>query len=351
LLLQDNEYGKLYLFIISGVYNLVSMVKFLSLPLPDTHKNKGMKQLLLTLTVVGWCMSTALMAQSYRKNTSPEYIDQYKDLAIKEMKRVGIPASITMAQGILESGNGNSTLARKSNNHFGIKCHSDWKGKRVYHDDDAKGECFRKYKTVYESYIDHSQFLVEKKRYASLFELKITDYKGWAKGLKKAGYATDPKYAHRLIDIIEKNKLYLLDENKYWKKPSSVTTGDDNFEITTYNTHVVNFNNGVKYIRVEEGDTFESISEEFGLRPWELFHYNDLPKSADMQEYKYIYIQGKKGKAHRKHEYHVVKEGEDLHYISHKYGVKMTKLRKFNRLGERGKVKAGDKLNLRRKKK
>lgn len=309
-----------------------------------------MKYILITISLFAWSFTSSINGQSYRKTTTPEYIEQYKDLAIKEMKRVGIPASITMAQGILESGSGNSTLARKSNNHFGIKCHSDWKGKRVYHDDDAKGECFRKYKTVYESYIDHSEFLVDKKRYASLFNLKTTDYKGWAKGLKKAGYATDPKYAHRLIDIIEKHKLYLLDENKAWKKPPS-KQGDDNFVITTYNTHVIDYNNGVKYIRVEEGDTFESVSEEFGLRPWELYKYNDLSKGDNIQAYRYIYIQGKKGKAHRSHEYHVVKEGETLHYISHKYGIKLSKLLRFNKLNEGAKVKAGDKLNLRRKKK
>ncbi|WP_439184400.1 glucosaminidase domain-containing protein [Carboxylicivirga taeanensis] len=309
-----------------------------------------MKYSLFILAVLAWCSSISLHGQSYRKTSTSEYIEQYKDLAIKEMKRVGIPASITMAQGILESGNGNSTLARKSNNHFGIKCHSDWKGKRVYHDDDKRGECFRKYKTVYESYIDHSEFLVGKQRYASLFTLKTSDYKGWAKGLKKAGYATDPKYAHRLIDLIEKHKLYLLDEDRKWEKPSAVA-GNDNFEITTYNTHVVDYNNGIKYIRVEEGDSFESVSEEFGLRPWELYHYNDLESNANIQEHRYIYIQGKKGRAHRKHEFHVVKEGETLHYISQKYGVKLRKLQRFNHLDENDKVKAGDKLNLRRKKK
>ncbi|MBR8538260.1 glucosaminidase domain-containing protein [Carboxylicivirga sediminis] len=309
-----------------------------------------MKYLLFVSVILVSCFTFSTNGQSYRKISTPEYIDQYKDLAIKEMKRAGIPASITMAQGILESGSGNSTLARKSNNHFGIKCHSDWKGKRVYHDDDKRGECFRKYKTVYESYIDHSEFLVGKQRYASLFELKTTDYKGWAKGLKKAGYATDPKYAHRLIDIIEKNKLYLLDENKKWQKQST-TKGDDKFEITTYNTHVVDYNNGVKYIRVEEGDTFDSVSEEFGLRPWELYHYNDVASGTNIQDYRYIYIQGKKGKAHRSHEYHVVKEGETLHYISQKYGVKMSKLQRFNNLGKSEKVKAGDKLSLRRRKK
>jgi len=311
-----------------------------------------MKQLIILALLILFISTSETQAQAYRKNSTSEYIDSYKDLAVKEMKRVGIPASITMAQGILESGNGNSTLARKSNNHFGIKCHSDWKGKRVYHDDDAKGECFRKYKTVYESYIDHSEFLVGKKRYASLFEMKITNYKGWAKGLKKAGYATDPKYAHRLIDIIEKNKLYLLDENKYWKKPeSSSSEGNDNFVITPYNTHVVKYNNGIKYIRVEEGDSFETVSEEFGLRPWELYNYNDLANSADMQEYRYIYIQGKKGKAHRSHEFHSVKEGETLHYIAQKYGVKQSRLLRFNNLNKNAKLKAGDKIYLRRKKK
>jgi len=308
-----------------------------------------MKQFITVIFLMLIVFSSNIHAQAYRKNTTTEYIDTYKDLAVKEMKRVGIPASITMAQGILESGNGNSTLARKSNNHFGIKCHSDWRGKRVYHDDDAKGECFRKYKTVYESYIDHSEFLVGKKRYASLFDLKVTDYKGWAKGLKKAGYATDPKYAHRLIKIIEDNKLHLLDENKYWKKPVG-ESGDDDFVITPYNTHIVKYNNGIKYIRVEDGDSFETVSEEFGLRPWELYHYNDLPNTADMQEYRYIYIQGKKGKAHKKHEFHIVKEGETLQYVSQKYGVRMSKLMKFNKLSADAKLEVGDTLHLRRKK-
>lgn len=314
-----------------------------------------MKQVLSLLVVLVLLVNVDVNGQSNRKYSTSEYIELYKDLAVKEMNRVAIPASITMAQGILESGNGNSTLARKSNNHFGIKCHSDWKGKRVYHDDDEDNECFRKYKTVYESYIDHSDFLTGKKRYASLFELKTTDYKGWAKGLKKAGYATDPKYAHRLIDIIEKNQLHLLDENKNWKPKAgssgSGKSGNDKFVISTYNTHVLDYNNGVKFIRLESDDTFEAIAEEFGLRDWELYHYNDLTKGAKLSKYRYLYIQGKKGKAHKSHEYHVVKQGETLHYISQKYGIKLKKLLRFNRLEEGAKVKAGDRLNLRRKKK
>ena len=147
---------------------------------------------------------------SAQNMTRDEYIDKYKDEAIYQMKKYKIPASITLAQGILESGDGNSELAKKSNNHFGIKCHSDWKGERVYHDDDIKDECFRKYNTVRDSYDDHSEFLL-RSRYADLFEYALTDYKSWAKGLKKAGYATNPNYAKLLIKIIEENELYKLD--------------------------------------------------------------------------------------------------------------------------------------------
>jgi GR25 family glycosyltransferase involved in LPS biosynthesis len=152
--------------------------------------------------------SFQLSAQNMTRN---EYIDKYKNEAVYQMKKYKIPASITLAQGILESGDGNSELAKKSNNHFGIKCHSDWEGERVYHDDDKKNECFRKYNKVRDSYDDHSEFLL-RPRYASLFEYALTDYKSWAKGLKKAGYATNPNYAKHLIKIIEENELHKLDD-------------------------------------------------------------------------------------------------------------------------------------------
>jgi hypothetical protein len=298
--------------------------------------------------------SLPIVANSSTNRVSrEEYIEAYKDLALKEMKRVGIPASITLAQGILESDCGNSRLARKSNNHFGIKCHSDWKGKKVYHDDDKRNECFRSYKKVYDSYIDHSEFLVGKSRYASLFELKTTDYKGWAKGLKKAGYATDPHYARRLIKIIEESRLYELDRNGDWTQPVSSQSqrrNVDDFVIDPYNSHAVKYNNGVKYITLEEGDTFEAISEEFGFRDWEVFHYNDIPETADIDEYKYLYVEAKRRRAHKNHEYHVVKEGETLQWIAHKYGMKLRNLRRFNGLDENQTVEAGDRLNLRRKK-
>ncbi len=150
-------------------------------------------------------------AQPVNRLSGEEYIELYSDLAMKEMLRSGVPASITLAQGMLESDNGNSGLARKSNNHFGIKCHNDWTGRKVHHNDDAFHECFRKYKTVYDSYVDHSDFLRNTPRYAFLFDLDITDYKAWAKGLKKAGYATSGTYADRLIRIIEENNLHRYD--------------------------------------------------------------------------------------------------------------------------------------------
>lgn len=291
------------------------------------------------------------------KLTVEEYVNKYQDLAVKEMKRTGIPASITMAQALLESGTGNSTLARKSNNHFGIKCHNDWKGKKVYHDDDKRHECFRAYKAVYDSYIDHSKFLVSKSRYASLFKLKTTDYKGWAHGLKKAGYATDPRYAHRLIKLIENYKLYELDSKvkkgkySYESETESSKNRVDNFVINPYSTHEVKYNNNVKYIDIEDGDTFESISEEFDLRPWELYHYNDIPENTNLDNFKHLYIESKRNKAHRDKEYHRVKEGETLQRISHKYGIKLKRILKYNSLEDGDKVKPGTKLYLRRKKK
>ena len=152
-----------------------------------------------------------LEAQSAGRMSREEYIEMYSDIAMKEMLRSGVPASITLAQGMLESDNGNSSLAKKSNNHFGIKCHNDWTGKKVHHDDDSRHECFRKYKTVYDSYVDHSDFLMNTSRYAFLFDLDVKDYRGWAKGLKKAGYATSRTYADMLIRIIEENDLHRYD--------------------------------------------------------------------------------------------------------------------------------------------
>ena len=310
------------------------------------------------ILILGLIFSFSLMAafgNGTGKITMDEYINKYKSLAVKEMKRTGIPASITMAQALLESNAGNSTLARKSNNHFGIKCHSDWKGRKVYHNDDRHHECFRSYKTVYDSYIDHSDFLIGKSRYANLFRLKTTDYKGWAHGLKEAGYATDPHYAHRLIKIIEDYQLYRLDREAgndvYISEDERVKKGVDDFVINPYKTHEVKLNNNVKYIDVEDGDTFESISEEFDLRNWEIYHYNDIPENANINDYKHLYIEPKRKKANKNHEYHIMAEGETLQRISHKYGVKLKSILKYNGLEKGDTVKPGTKIYLRKKKK
>ncbi|MGD2034569.1 MAG: glucosaminidase domain-containing protein, partial [Bacteroidales bacterium] len=164
-----------------------------------------------TVLIISLLFPLAAAAQNGRKMTRSEYIETYKELAMREMETHGIPASITLAQGILESGDGNSTLARRANNHFGIKCH-DWKGKSIKHDDDARNECFRKYKSAEESYEDHSEFLSTRGRYSFLFEYEQDDYKAWAKGLKKAGYATSPTYSKALIKVIEENQLFTYDQ-------------------------------------------------------------------------------------------------------------------------------------------
>ena len=189
--------------------------------------------LLLVLSVTG----TTLGASQRKVPAYEKYIKQYSSLAVQHQKKYRIPASITLAQGLLESGAGRSELARKSNNHFGIKCHSDWRGGRVYHDDDLRGECFRKYKRVEDSYDDHSRFLAERSRYERLFKLNIKDYKGWAKGLQKCGYATDRAYANKLIKVIEDYELYRFDSGKGTKKTSTKKQNLPVFNYQVYRTH------------------------------------------------------------------------------------------------------------------
>ena len=188
-----------------------------------------------------------------------QYIKKYAPLAVLEMHKYNIPASVTLAQGILESGNGRSQLASKSNNHFGIKCHTGWKGAKVYHDDDEKGECFRKYKYVQSSYKDHSEFLSGRRRYASLFKLRKSDYKGWAKGLKKAGYATDKKYPKKLIKIIEEYKLYEFD--KFREKDLKKLKKETNKKHTK--TAINSKKSTQEFYKVKKGDTLYSIARKF----------------------------------------------------------------------------------------
>lgn len=276
----------------------------------------------LILTFVCLLGIFSLQAQTRNKQYE-EYIKKYRDIAVEEMKKYHIPASITLAQGLLESGAGQSTLARKSNNHFGIKCGSDWRGKTVRHDDDERNECFRAYKHPKQSYEDHSKFLVSRPRYASLFKLKITDYKGWARGLKKAGYATNPRYAEQLIGIIE---LYDLD--KYDKK------GGLKWMKENPNPHQPYIANGLVYIVVRSGDTWKSISKEFDISRKKLRKYNDLYKGYELKVGDILYLEKKNRRADKEHIVHVLRAGESMYSISQKYGIRLKRLYKLNKMSE-----------------
>lgn len=249
---------------------------------------------------------SAFSAAPKQLQVNIDYINRYSQIAVDKMKEHKIPASITLAQGILESGAGQSELAKKSNNHFGIKCHQDWTGERVYHDDDEKQECFRKYSKPELSYEDHSQFL-KKKRYEPLFALDVTDYKGWAKGLKACGYATAKDYAERLIELIETYNLQQYDQIALGKMPTDVITpskptkkGDKVTEPITNNevkylknssmgsipvcdTHSVKKEGKREAITAQRGDTYESIADEFGLRKWQIRRYNKIKRGDNTQ--------------------------------------------------------------------
>ena len=269
------------------------------------------------------------------------FIKKYKNIAIEEMDRTGIPASIKLAQGMLESGCGTSKLAVNANNHFGIKCGSSWRGRSVRHDNDARNECFRAYKRPRDSYEDHSDFLRRGARYAFLFKLDITDYKGWARGLKKAGYATDPSYANRLITIIEDYDLYKYDrkgvysERKLRKNPWLM------------NPHQVYIANDIAYIVARNGDTFKDLGKEFDISWKKLVKYNDLQRDYTLVEGDIIYLKSKKKKASKPYTVYIVKDGDSMHGISQKYGIRLKNLYKMNRKDGEYVPEVGDRLRLR----
>ncbi len=286
-----------------------------------------------------------------------EYIQKYYKLAISEMERSGIPASITMAQGCWESQNGNSELATKGNNHFGIKCKSDWTGKRIYHDDDSKKECFRKYVHAEASYTDHTNFLMASSRYSFLFQLDPKDYVAWARGLKQAGYATDPIYAERLIKIIEDNKLFLYDEygdnrqlafikqeNQEPKKPLNTPMVQMNA------SHKIEMRNGLRTMVVEEGDTYESLTKMLKLKDWEIYTYNDFAKGKQPQKNEIIYLESKYRKADRKHKQHIADAGDTMHYIAQRYALRLKPLLRRNRMKQGDEPTEGQIIYLRNKK-
>ena len=309
------------------------------------------------------------------RQTLEEYVDRYKSIAVEHMERYGIPASITMAQGILESDSGNSWLSLHSNNHFGIKCKRDWKGEKVYYDDDAKGECFRAYPSVEASYRDHAEFLDSQPRYDSLFAYAPDDYRSWARGLKAAGYATAPDYAQRLIRIIEENELYLLDRTdglrlyashhggttdpeSWFSEQSSVeqvaaaVTGDvdpDNYRVTinAHNGYNVYANNGVHYVLAKENDTYEHIGRQFRISARNLRKFNDVKKGDQPMTGEVVYIGRKKKRWEGNAQTHIAREGETVYAVSQSYAIRMRSIEKLNRITADTPLRKGQQIRIR----
>lgn len=295
------------------------------------------------------------------KMSRQEYIDKYASLAVRAMIDFRIPASITMAQACLESSDGNSELTRQSNNHFGIKCKSNWTGPSVRHNDDEANECFRKYRTAEESFRDHSNFITGSTRYGFLFNYDIRDYKRWAHGLRQAGYATDPSYPAKLIRIIEEFRLYELDQ-KNWKSVRSphrkfslfgflhkspvnqdlqVTSGDKARTIEKRNKR--------KAFTAIDGDDYGKIAEEFRKKEWQIYKYNDAQSGDVPVAGEPVYLQTKRVKAPRGNDFHEVQPGETLRSVAQWYGVRLQSLRRMNNLPDTSEVVAGMKLSLRKR--
>jgi len=293
-----------------------------------------------------------------QRNTAEEYIAQWEGVAVKAMKEFGIPASITLAQGLLESGNGNSELAHEARNHFGIKCTPDWTGGKSYHDDDRKNDCFRKYKDAADSYADHARFL-QRPRYAALFELRTTDYKGWAHGLKKAGYATDPRYPQKLIDLVERYELHKLDSGGKPSRPAPApkpsaakprpSEGDEVIVSMDGSRPIQRNALGMKMVAARKGDTFRSVADELGLIAGQVAKWNDQDKNTAIMEGQVIYLQPKRNQAKEAKE-HVVRDGESLWSISQVHGMKLEKLALYNGLAKDAPVRPGARLLLRKPK-
>lgn len=284
-----------------------------------------------------------------RNRVYEDYITKYSSIAVEHMERYKIPASIKLAQGLLESGAGMSDLARRSNNHFGIKCHRNWTGQRVYAADDLPNDCFRKYSRVDESYRDHSEFLVAGGRYRDLFNLSVTDYKGWARGLQKSGYATDKAYANKLIKLIEDYELYRFDDKKYRRgvtktqrvQQRAKEVAQVTWRHQPYKTH------GLIYVIAVEGDSYASIAREFDFNDKDLLKFNEVPEDFPLSEGDIVYFQKKKARADKPYFEHVVQVGESMYSISQKYGIQMRNLYRLNKKNYEYIPEEGDILKLR----
>ena len=309
------------------------------------------------------CAAALCLTVSAQKAGSPQqqYIDEYAAVAVAEMQRSGVPASITLAQGILESAYGTSRLAVEGNNHFGIKCHSGWSGPTMMADDDRKQECFRVYDTPEESFRDHSDFLRYRDRYKFLFDLNLTDYKGWAYGLKQAGYATDPSYAAKLIKCVEDYDLTrfdLLTEEEIaalpapplqMEEPVAVPGGAPVQEQFRFSLSRMLYSlNGVPFVYSVEGETYRSIARRYHLFRWEILKYNDLAEEEELLPGTVVYLEAKKKKAPKGLDMSIVSEdGEDFHAICQRFALREKAVRKLNALTEKPELKEGDVLKLR----
>ena len=263
---------------------------------------------------------------SIQADVYEDYIAGYSDMAIEEMEVFSIPASITLAQGLLESSAGRSPLATKGNNHFGIKCHKEWKGKTMLRSDDAPNECFRVYNNPAESFRDHSKFL-KRDRYASLFQLELTDYQGWARGLSRCGYATDPNYADKLLTIIERYALYAYDIPGGLNPEETVAF----IRESLASTHPVRKSRGLHYVVAFPGDTYASIAKEFGLKEKKLKEYNDGGNQKEIREWEEVYLEPKRDDAPEGVVSATIGEGESMRSISQRYGIKLSSLKKLNK--------------------
>jgi len=293
------------------------------------------------------------------KDDTPQerYVKKYAEMAVKEMIRSGVPASITLAQGMLESGNGQSRLAVQGNNHFGIKCHKGWEGKTLHHDDDAPGECFRVYESVADSYKDHSDFLRYRDRYKFLFDLDRTDYKGWAYGLKKAGYATDPGYPAKLIKYIEEYDLArydVLEKTEEVEVPLpphrieapvlAMANEEFNFPLTRELYSI----NGVPFVYALEGETYKSIAKYYHLFHKEILSFNDLKKDQALLPGTVVYLSFKKNHSPAGlDKYIVAEDGEDFHAICQRFALKEKSVLKLNGLKKVPQLREGDEIKLR----
>lgn len=307
-----------------------------------------MKKVFLLLTASVF-FSQILCAQYM---TVAEYVATYKDIAIREMKRMGVPAAISLAQGILETENGNSDLVKKSNNHFGIKCKSTWTAETVSHDDDAPGECFRAYKTAEDSYRDHSNFLRGSERYAFLFKLDPRDYKAWAYGLRKAGYATNPRYPEILIKYIEDNNLQqytlegadevpVFDSSKYADNNDNKDVNDSDNIITKPASLIIN---GSKAILASKGTSLLAIASQNNINLNRLLEINDLTKDGLLEKDQYIFLEKKQKQGDR--DYYIIQDNETLYDVAQKNGILLQSIYDFNNITSSDNIYPGTKILL-----